>query len=56
MLRICVLDFGGQWDLHFPLIKFIYNNSYCESIGMALYQALNGRKYRSPVCWKVGER
>ena len=24
MLRMCVMDFGGQWDLHLPLIEFAY--------------------------------
>ena len=56
MLRMCVMDFGGQWDLHLPLIEFAYNNSYHASIEMAPYEALYGRKCRSPLCWKLGER
>ncbi|GJT40188.1 putative reverse transcriptase domain-containing protein [Tanacetum coccineum] len=28
MLRVCVLDFGGSWDVHLLLVKFSYNNSY----------------------------
>ena len=56
MLRMCVMDFGGQWDLHLPLIEFAYNNSYHASIEMAPYEALYGRKCRSPLCWEVGER
>src|SRR5262249_33932218 len=57
MLRICVIDLGGQWDWHLPLIEFAYNNSYHASIDMAPYEALYGRKCRSPVCWEeVGER
>ena len=44
MLRMCVMDFGGQWDLHLPLIEFAYNNSYHASIEMAPYEALYGRK------------
>ena len=50
MLRMCVMDFGGQWDIHFPLIEFVYNNSYHTSIEMAPYEALYGRKCRSPLC------
>ena len=42
MLRMCVIDFGGQWNLHLPLIEFAYNNSYHASIGMAPYEALYG--------------
>ena len=48
--------FGGQWGLHLPLIEFAYNNSYHASIEMAPYEALYGRKYRSPLNWEVGER
>ena len=32
MIRMCVMDFGGQWDLHLPLIEFVFNNSYHVSI------------------------
>lgn len=57
MLRACVLDFRGNWDDHLPLVEFAYNNSYHASIGMAPYEALYGRKCRSPICWEeVGER
>ncbi|XP_050238193.1 uncharacterized protein LOC126687680 [Mercurialis annua] len=57
MLRMCVLDFQGSWDTHLPLIEFSYNNSYHASIEMAPYEALYGRKCRSPICWEeVGER
>ncbi|GJW54835.1 reverse transcriptase domain-containing protein [Tanacetum coccineum] len=28
MLRACVLDFRGSWDVLLPLVKFLYNNSY----------------------------
>ena len=57
MLRTCVLDFKGNWDDHLPLIEFSYNNSYHANIGMPPYEALYGRKCRSPICWEeVGER
>ena len=56
MLRMCVMDFGGQWDSHLPLIEFAYNNSYHASIEMAPYEVLYGRKCRLPLCWDVGER
>ena len=36
-----------------PLVEFAYNNSYHSSIGMAPYEALYGRKCRSPICWDV---
>ena len=57
MLRVCAIDFEGNWDDHVPLIEFAYNNSYHSSIGMPPYEALYGRKCRSPTCWdEVGER
>ncbi|GKF01978.1 putative reverse transcriptase domain-containing protein, partial [Tanacetum coccineum] len=56
MLRACVIDFGGSWDIHLPLAKFYYNNSYHSSIRCASFEALYERKYRSPVLWaEVGE-
>ncbi|GJT54234.1 putative reverse transcriptase domain-containing protein [Tanacetum coccineum] len=51
MLRACVIDFGGSWDVHLPLTKFSYNNSYHSSIRCALFESLYGRKCRSPVLW-----
>ncbi|GKE12762.1 putative reverse transcriptase domain-containing protein, partial [Tanacetum coccineum] len=55
MLRACVIDFGRGWVKHLPLAEFSYNNSYHASIKVAPYEALYGRKCRSPVCWaKVG--
>ncbi|OMO58913.1 reverse transcriptase [Corchorus capsularis] len=57
MLRACAIDMKGAWDDHLPLVEFAYNNSYQASIQMAPYEALYGRKCRSPVCWdEVGER
>ncbi|XP_058758713.1 uncharacterized protein LOC131631966 [Vicia villosa] len=57
MLRARVLESGGSWKDNFPLIEFAYNNSYHASIGMSPYEALYGRKCRSPLCWsEVGER
>ena len=56
MLRASVIDFGGQWDQHLPLREFAYNNSYHSSIQMAPFEALYGRKCRSPVGWfETGE-
>ncbi|GJT98469.1 putative reverse transcriptase domain-containing protein [Tanacetum coccineum] len=49
ILRACVIDFGGSWDVHLPLAEFSYNNSYHSSIGCAPFEALYRRKCRSPV-------
>ena len=46
----CVLDFLGSWDRYIFLMEFAYNNSYQTSIGMAPYEALYGRKCKTPIC------
>ena len=51
MLRSCVIDYKGSWDRHIPLVEFMYNNSFQLSIGMTPYEALYGRKCRTPLCW-----
>ena len=54
--RTCVIDFKGFQNDHLPLIEFAYKNSYHSNIQMAPYEALYGRRYRSPVGWfEVGE-
>ncbi|GJV70623.1 putative reverse transcriptase domain-containing protein [Tanacetum coccineum] len=56
MLRACVIGFGNGWERHLSLIEFSYNNSYHASIKAAPFEALYGRKCRSPVCWaEVGD-
>ncbi|GJQ91448.1 putative reverse transcriptase domain-containing protein [Tanacetum coccineum] len=51
MLRACVIDFGGSWDVHLPSFEFSINNSYHSSIRCAPFKALYERKCRSPVLW-----
>nr|GFA87526.1 putative reverse transcriptase domain-containing protein [Tanacetum cinerariifolium] len=55
MLRACVINFGKGWVNHLPLVEFSYNNSYHASIKAAPFEALYGRKCRSPVCWNEVE-
>ncbi|GKC31025.1 putative reverse transcriptase domain-containing protein, partial [Tanacetum coccineum] len=51
-----VVSRHGVPDRHLPLVEFSYNNSYHTSIKAALFEALYGRKCRSPICWaKVGD-
>nr|GEW39770.1 putative reverse transcriptase domain-containing protein [Tanacetum cinerariifolium] len=51
MLRACVKDYRNGWERHLPLVEFSYNNSYHASIKAAPFEALYGRKFRSPICW-----
>ncbi|KAA3487862.1 reverse transcriptase [Gossypium australe] len=57
MLRSCVIDFRGSWEDYLALAEFAYKNSYQSSIQMAPYEALYGRRCRTPTCWmELGER
>ncbi|GJT54969.1 putative reverse transcriptase domain-containing protein [Tanacetum coccineum] len=54
MLRACAIDFGKGWVNHLPLVEFSYNNSYHASIKAGHhFEALYGRKCRSPVGWMI---
>nr|GEU91002.1 retrotransposon protein, putative, Ty3-gypsy subclass [Tanacetum cinerariifolium] len=56
MLRACILDFRGSWDVHLPLVEFLYNNSYHSSVRCAPFKALYGRKCHSLIIRaEVGE-
>ncbi|XP_071909874.1 uncharacterized protein [Coffea arabica] len=57
MLRACIVDFGGSWSQYLTLVEFAYNNSYHSTIQKAPYEALYGRRCRSPIHGdEVGER
>jgi len=57
MLRACALSSKGSWVKSLPLAEFSYNNSSQESIKMAPFEALYGRKCRTPLNWvEPGER
>ncbi|XP_070036871.1 uncharacterized protein [Nicotiana tomentosiformis] len=50
------LGMQGSWDDHFPLIEFVYNNSFHASIQIAPFEAMYGRRCKSPIGWfEVGE-
>ncbi|GKE64851.1 putative reverse transcriptase domain-containing protein, partial [Tanacetum coccineum] len=51
MLRACILEFGGSWDVHLLLVEFSYYNSYHSSVRCAPFEALYGRKCHSPIMW-----
>jgi transposase InsO family protein len=57
MLRACVLHYGKDWDKCLSLAGFSYNNSYQSSLKMAPFEALYGRRCRTPLNWsEAGER
>nr|GEY28970.1 retrotransposon protein, putative, Ty3-gypsy subclass [Tanacetum cinerariifolium] len=51
MLRACVMDFGGSWDVYLLLVEFSYNDSYHSSVRCTPFKALYGRKYHSLILW-----
>jgi hypothetical protein len=51
MLRACVLSYGTKWEDCLPFAEFSYNNSYQASLQMAPFEALYGRKCRTPLNW-----
>jgi hypothetical protein len=57
MLRACVLEHQGCWDQNLPWAKFYYNNSYQESLQMAPFEVLYGRRCRTSLNWiELGEK
>ncbi|GJV29572.1 putative reverse transcriptase domain-containing protein [Tanacetum coccineum] len=56
MLRSCVINFGGSWDVHLPLIEFSYNNSYHSSVRCAPFEALYGMKCRLTYYYGLNRR
>ncbi|WVZ75961.1 hypothetical protein U9M48_023973 [Paspalum notatum var. saurae] len=57
MLRACALTYSTKWDDCLPLEEFAYNNSYQKSLEMAPFEALYGRRCRTPLNWsELGER
>jgi hypothetical protein len=56
-LRACVISFLEKWHECLTLAELSYNNSYQESIRMAHFEALYGKKCRTPLNWvEVGDR
>jgi hypothetical protein len=57
MLRACVLEHQRSWDQNLPWAEFCYNNSYQESLKMAPFEVLYGRRCLTPLNWiEPGEK
>jgi hypothetical protein len=57
MLRACAILYGTSWDKCLPYAEFLYNNSYQASLKKSPFEALYGRKCRTPLYWdQIGER
>jgi transposase InsO family protein len=56
MLRASIMHFDKSWDKYLSLAEFSYNNSYQASLKMAPFEALYGRRCRTPLNWsEAGE-
>jgi transposase InsO family protein len=53
MMRACALQYGRSWDKSLPYAEFSCNNSYQESLKMAPFGMLYGRRCRTPLFGKV---
>ena len=50
------MKYGSDWEKSLPHVEFSYNN-YQASLKMSPFEALYGRKCRTPLMWsEVGER
>jgi hypothetical protein len=57
MLRAYVMEYQGSWDKNLLWAKFSYNNSYQESLKMAPFDLLYGRRCCTPLNWiEPGEK
>jgi hypothetical protein len=57
MLRACALQYGRSWDKSLSYAEFSYNNSYQESLKMALFEMLYDRRCRTLLFWnETGEQ
>jgi hypothetical protein len=57
LLRACVLTYGSDWEKSLSYAEYSYNNIYQTSLKMAPFEALYGRRCRTPLMWsEVGER
>jgi hypothetical protein len=57
MLHACAIQYGTSWDKCLPFAEFSYNNSYQASLKKSPFEALYGRKCRTPLYWdQIGER
>ena len=51
MLHMYLMDKPTKWEYYLHLVEFAYNNGQQESLGMSPYEALYGRRCRTPVTW-----
>ncbi|WVZ89829.1 hypothetical protein U9M48_036185 [Paspalum notatum var. saurae] len=56
MLRACAIQYGTSWDKCLPYPEFSYNNSHQASLKKSSFEALYGKRCRTPLFWnQTGE-
>jgi hypothetical protein len=51
------MEYQGSWDKNLPWVELSYNNSYQESLKMAPFEVLYGRRCRTSLNWvEPGEK
>jgi hypothetical protein len=51
------MEYPDSWDKNLPWAEFSYNNSYQESLKMAPFEVLYGRRCHTPLNWiEPGEK
>lgn len=45
------LDQEYKWENLLPLVEFAHNNSSHAFVGIAPFEAIYGRKWRTPISW-----
>ncbi|WVZ63481.1 hypothetical protein U9M48_013108 [Paspalum notatum var. saurae] len=57
MLGACAIQYGTSWDNYLPYAEFSYNNSYQASLKKSPFEALYGKRCRTPLFWnQTGEK
>jgi hypothetical protein len=57
MLRACAVQYERSWDKSLLYAKFSYSNSYQESLKMAPFEMLYGRRCQTLLFWNdTGEQ
>ena len=51
MFPMYVMEKPSKWEDYLHLVEFVYNNRQQASSGMSPYEALYGRRCRTPVTW-----
>ena len=53
MLHMYVMEKPSKWEDYLHLVEFDFNNGQQAPLGMSPYEALNGRRCRTPVTWEI---